>query len=198
MEVHIVLTIGLTGDVGAGKSTLSRVLKRLGATVFDADSVARNLWKLSEVRRAAEKCWGKDFFKDKNSVVYSKIANIIFNDEDEYEFVTKLLHKRTLDELKSLIEESDGLVIVEIPLLFECGISDWFDGIVYVAADIDKRSELIARRNWNLEEVQRREAKMMSREEKMSRSDWILENKGSLKEWKAKSKELGKLLLSKV
>lgn len=192
------LTIGLTGDVGAGKSTLSRVLKKMGATVIDADSVARNLWKLSEVRKTAEKRWGKDFFKDKSSVVYSKIANIIFNNEDEYDFVTKLLHKRTLEELKILIDESDGLVIVEIPLLFECDISDWFDGIIYVTAEIDKRSELIARRNWNIEEVLRREAKMMPREEKISRSDWILENKGSLKEWKAKSKELGKLLLSKV
>lgn len=192
------LTIGLTGDVGAGKSTLSRVLKKMGATVIDADSVARNLWKLSEVRKTAEKRWGKDFFKDKSSVVYSKIANIIFNNEDEYDFVTKLLHKRTLEELKILIDESDGLVIVEIPLLFECDISDWFDGIIYVTAEIDKRSELIARRNWNMEEVLRREAKMMPRGEKISRSDWILENKGSLKEWKAKSKELGKLLLSKV
>lgn len=192
------LTIGLTGDVGAGKSTLSRVLKRMGATVLDADKIARDLWKLPEVQKLAEERWGEGFFKGRRKKIHSKIANIIFNDEKEYEFASRLLHERTFDELKSLIESSKGVVVVEMPLLFECGVADWFDDIIYVTSEMEKRKELIAKRKWDIKEVERREAKMLPREEKISQSDWVLENNGTLKEWKKRAKELGKTLMSKV
>lgn len=192
------LTIGLTGDVGAGKSTLCRVWKRMGATVYDADTVARSMWNLPEVRKTAEKRWGKGFFKGKSSVVFSKIANKIFNDNEEYEFVSKLLHKRTMEELERLIKSSEGLVIVEIPLLYECGVSNWFDGVVYAAASIEKRVERNVTRNWSSEEILRRESKLISREEKISRSDWVLENTGTLKEWRIKARKLGKIFLAKT
>lgn len=192
------LIIGLTGDVGAGKSTLSREWKKMGATVYDADTVARSMWKLPEIRKLAEERWGKGFFKGKSSVVFSKIANKIFNDDEEYKFVSELLHKRTMVELKRLIKNSEGLVVVEIPLLYECESADWFDGIVYVSASIENRVKRNAARNWNEEEVLRRESKLLSRKEKISRADWVLENTGTLKEWKKKARELGKEFLEKI
>ena len=56
------LTVGLTGDVGAGKSTLARVWEEMGATVIDADRVARDMWKDPDVQRKAAERWGSDFF----------------------------------------------------------------------------------------------------------------------------------------
>ncbi|MFA7366258.1 MAG: dephospho-CoA kinase, partial [Synergistaceae bacterium] len=85
------LTVGLTGDVGAGKSTLSRVWKDMGATVIDADRVARDMWDLPEIRKKASERWGSDFFEGDQRSVFAKIAAKIFSEEEEYEFVSDLL-----------------------------------------------------------------------------------------------------------
>ncbi len=113
------LTVGLTGDVGAGKSTLSRVWKDMGATVIDADRVARDMWDLPEIRKKASERWGSDFFEGDQRSVFAKIAAKIFSEEEEYEFVSDLLHPATIAAIEKFVKDAEGLVVVEIPLLFE-------------------------------------------------------------------------------
>ena len=74
------LTVGLTGDVGAGKSTLSKVWEEMGAAVIDADRVARDMWQLPDVQKMASERWGSDFFEDDQKSVFAKIAEKIFSD----------------------------------------------------------------------------------------------------------------------
>lgn len=189
------LTIGLTGDVGAGKSTLCSVWRGMGATVFDADTVARDMWGLRTVRSCAARRWGKGFFKGEQKEVFAKIANIIFNDEREYEFASKLLHRHTIEELARRVGESSGWVVVEIPLLFECGVPAWIDKIVYATASADKRVLRNAKRNWNMDEISRRENRLLPRGEKIKHADYVLENSGSEDEWRAKGRALGEEFL---
>ncbi len=192
------LTVGLTGDVGAGKSTLCRVFAAMGAKILDADSVARDMWRCGDVQRQAEARWGAGFFKGEWKNVLSKIADKIFSSEEEYKFASSLLHSATMNELKTLAESSaSDLTIVEIPLLYECGVPGWIDGVIYAAAPLEKRVERNASRNWNKSEILRREAKLMPREEKIRRADWFLENTGTADEWEAKARELCGILLIK-
>ena len=152
--------IGLTGDVGAGKSTLCSVWREMGARVIDADTVARSMWDRPEVRAEAEKRWGAGFFDEPDhKTLWAKIAAKIFNDAEEYKFASALIHRRTGEELKKLAREAEGWTIVEIPLLYEGGHDSWLDYVVYAAAPFDKRVARNAKRNWNAEEVSRREAK---------------------------------------
>lgn len=186
------LTIGLTGDVGAGKSTLCRVWRGMGATVFDADTIARDMWKLPSVQEAAEKRWGVGFFSGEWRSVLAEIAARIFNDEEEYKFASGLLHDATMRELERLVKASSGWVVVEIPLLYECGVPEWIDGVAYAAASFEKRIKRNKTRGWDAEEVRRRDAKLLPREEKIARADWVIENAGTLEEWEAKAAELGR------
>ena len=189
------LTIGLTGDVGAGKSTLCSVWREMGAAVFDADTVARDMWSLRSVRSCAARRWGKGFFKGEKKEVFAKIANIIFNDEHEYEFASKLLHRHTIEELERMVKNSSGWVVVEIPLLFECGVPPWIDKIVFASAPTEKRVQRNIKRSWNMEEISRRESKLLPREEKIKRADYVLENLGTEDEWRAKGRALGEKFL---
>jgi len=191
------LTVGLTGDVGAGKSTLSRVWEEMGALVIDADRVARDMWKLPEVQKKAAERWGADFFEEEWKSVLAKIAAKIFTDETEYEFVSNLLHPATIAEIERLVNKVDGWVVVEIPLLFECGRPKWMDYVVYASASAEKRVGRNASRGWDAGEIKRRESKLMSREEKIRMSDWVLENTGSIEEWEAKARKQGELFLEK-
>ena len=191
------LTVGLTGDVGAGKSTLSRVWEEMGATVIDADRVARDMWKLPDVQKKASERWGSDFFEGDLKSVFAKIAAKIFSEEEEYEFVSDLLHPATIAAIEKLVKDAKGWVVVEIPLLFECGRPEWMDFVVFVSATPEMRAERNASRGWDASEIKRRESRLMPRDEKIRKSDWVLENSGSKEEWETKARELGKIFLEK-
>ncbi|MEG1823999.1 MAG: dephospho-CoA kinase [Cloacibacillus sp.] len=182
--------IGLTGDVGAGKSTLCSVWRVLGAHIIDADSAARALWDAPDVRCEAEKRWGEGFFDAPRRELYSKIAQKIFTDEEEYKFAAELLHKRTNAQIKAEALASGGVVVVEIPLLYECGDDEWLDYVIYAAAPLARRAERNAKRSWNAEEIKRRESKLLPREEKMKRADKIVTNSGTEEEWRALAAEV--------
>ena len=189
------LTIGLTGDVGAGKSTLCRVWQGMGATIIDADTVAREMWKLPEIQEKAGARWGEGFFTGDWKDIFARIAAKIFTDDAEYDFASGLLHQATIKELKDRAAAASGWVVVEIPLLYESGVPLWFDGVVFAAASVEKRIERNQKRNWDENEVRRRDAKLLPREEKIKRADWVLENTGTLAEWENKARELGKFFL---
>ena len=191
------LTVGLTGDVGAGKSTLSKVWEEMGAAVIDADRVARDMWQLPDVQKRASERWGSDFFEDDQKSVFAKIAEKIFSDEREYEFVSDLLHPATIAAIEEIVKNADGWVVVEIPLLFECGRPKWLDFVVFASASAKKRVERNASRGWDAAEIKRRESRLMPRDEKIKRSDWVLENSGTKEEWEAKARELGNIFLEK-
>ena len=191
------LTVGLTGDVGAGKSTLSRVWEEMGAAVIDADRVARDMWDLPDVQKKASERWGRDFFDGDQKSVFAKIAAKIFSEEQEYDFVSDLLHPATILAIEKFVKDADGWVVVEIPLLFECGRPEWMDVVVFVSATPEMRAQRNASRGWDAAEIKRRESRLMAREEKIRMSDWVLENSGTKEEWEAKARELGKIFLEK-
>lgn len=193
-----ILTIGLTGDVGAGKSTLSRVWREMGALIVDADEVAKRQWDVPEVRCMAEERWGAGFFVHDKREMYSKIAAKIFSDAEEYKFAAKIIHEAVYEEILRVVAANDGWLVLEIPLLFESGHYDWLDYVVYVASARGKRVERNACRGWDEREMARREAWFMSRDEKISRSDFVLENDGTIEEWETKGRALGRLFLNRM
>lgn len=182
--------VGVTGDVGAGKSALCGELAKCGAHVIDADSVARALWDDPEIRREAEGRWGKDFFDAPRKEMYARIAAKIFGDDAEYDFASKLLHKKTMENILSQARSAGGVVVAEIPLLYEGGYEKLVDFVVYAACGFEKRVERNAKRSWSADEIERREAHLLPREEKIARADCLLVNDGSEEEWREKARSL--------
>lgn len=193
------IILGITGDVGSGKSTLCKTWKEMGAHVLDADRVAKNLWFRKTIQKRASKRWGDNFFECDKVELMKKIADKIFNDEEEYKFATKLLHKITISELKTRAKRSKSQwIVVEIPLLFECGRPDWIDKVVYVTADVKKRAVRNVSRGWNIDELLRREEKLISTDEKLKQADLVLENNGTYEEWIETVRKQGKIFINQT
>jgi dephospho-CoA kinase len=189
------LAAAVTGDVGAGKSTLARVWGTLGASVISADDVAKSQWSKREILEQAVSRWGDGILKN-GAPYYSAIAQRAFENEEEYRFTNALVHPGTMSDIRRMTAPLRGLVVLEIPLLFESGGYDCADYVIYVTAPDDARVRRNSARGWDEGEIARRERFMSAREDKKKKSDLVLCNDGDTESWERVSLELGKMMLA--
>ncbi len=189
------LTVALTGDVGAGKSTVARVWRDMGACVIDADAVAKRQWLRPEVMEQAVARWGDSVRRADGSPDYAAIARHAFQNEEEHAFTNALIHPGARTDLTCAAKAGNGWIVAEIPLLFESGMHDWIDCVAYAAAPIERRIERNAVRGWDAQEILRRERLLLPSAEKQARADFVLFNDGDLEAWKAEARRLGALFL---
>ena len=179
------LVSAVTGDVGAGKSTLTAFWRERGASVIDADEIVRVLWTRPEIITAAGFRWGEGIFDGKGAVLPSRVAARAFADEKEYRWLCDLLHPLVRIEMERRAASLDGWIVAEIPLLFESGPPWWVDVSVYVTAPEEFRSLRNSVRGWNESEIPRRESFLLPSDEKRRRASLIMENSGTLDEFRA-------------
>ncbi|GAA6760135.1 dephospho-CoA kinase [Thermus oshimai] len=175
------LIIGLTGNIGSGKSTVARLLRAWGYKVVDADELARRARenKKEELKRLFPEAFRGEELDTR------ALGRLVFSDPECLKALEALLHpeiRRLLEEeLKGL--EGERVVFLEIPLLFEKGWEGRLDGVLLVKAPLELRLErVMARSGLSREEVLARERAQMPEEEKAGRADWVLENRGGLEE----------------
>ncbi len=173
-----IFVLGVTGDIGAGKSTAASILVSMGARCFDADSFVRELWTRSELLDAVRERWGDGVLDDSGRSIPSEISNRFFEDEVEYRWLCSLVHPMVRREIERALTSERGWVVVEIPLLFESAVPHWCDMTLYVAASQEVRIER-NRGRFSQEELERRERFLLPSEEKRSLADLVLWNDGT-------------------
>jgi len=184
-----VALIGLTGGIGSGKSTVSARLRFLGATVIDADAITRELQQPGEevyeamVDRFGDRIVGPDGSLDRQAV-----ADIVFNDRAALADLNAIVHPAVGAEIARRLEEaagSDGLVVLDVPLLVESGRDDL---AALVVVDVDPEvaiDRLVASRGMREDDVRARMANQADRSERLSRADHVLDNSGTPAELEA-------------
>ncbi|MDR1915991.1 MAG: dephospho-CoA kinase [Synergistaceae bacterium] len=188
-------TVALTGEVGAGKSSVARVWKSLGAHVIDTDLIAKEQWQRPEIMMAARRRWGDDLIRD-GIPDYSKIAERAFENGEEHDFTNRLIHPGAIESTARMMRGLRGWVTLEIPLLFESGWLDLIDCIICVTAPDDLKAARNSVRGWGNDEIRRREKFMIDMAKKQAMSDIVLCNSGSMESWETQARELGLLMRS--
>lgn len=189
--------VGLTGGVGAGKSTALAALERLGAAVLSTDAVVHDLYASPEVRDPVVARWGEEMAPG-GIVDRTAVARRVFASEDDRRWLEELLWPlvgaavaRWREEVEHA-EPCPPAAVVEVPLLFEAGMDQAFDATVAVVADEDLRAQRAAGRGH--EAVDERNARQLSQDEKSRRATYTVVNDGSTGDLEAKlSSVLGKL-----
>ncbi|HXL86442.1 MAG TPA: dephospho-CoA kinase [Gemmatimonadaceae bacterium] len=182
------IRIGLTGNIASGKSEIARMLADRGATVIDADLLAREAVQPdTQALRDIIKRWGKDVLKEDGSLDRAALRQIVFADQSELDALNRIVHPgvtRLRDrEIAQARERGDPIVICVIPLLFERNIVDEFDAIVLVDAPRPVRLErLVATRGMEATDAMNMIASQMPAELKRARADYVIENSGSLQD----------------
>lgn len=191
--------IGLTGGLGAGKSTALAALERLGAAVISTDAVVHELYDGDAVRTAVTERWGADVAPAGAPVDRAAIARRAFADDDERRWLEGLLWPLVGARIGEWIAElprrdpPPRAAVVETPLLFEAGMEDLYDATIAIVASEDLRRERArGRGHANVDE---RVARQLPQEEKARRATYTIDNDGTVAELEAKlSTVLDKLL----
>jgi dephospho-CoA kinase len=187
-------SVAITGEIGAGKSTLARVWRDMGANLIDLDSLAKEQWTRPEIRRAAEARWGMDVYRG-GVPDHKLLAGHVFKNADESRFASELVHPGAMSETTKIFHNLGGWIVLEIPLLFEIGWFDLIDCVICVTSADDLRMSRNASRGWDEHETAAREKFLVGSGTKQAMSDIVLCNVGSLETWEAKARELGELMI---
>lgn len=182
------LLVGLTGNIASGKSTVAQLLSEHGATIIDADVLARRaVEKGSAVHDAIVKRWGTSILAPDGDLDRAALRRVVFSDAKELEALNDLVHPEVERLRKARVADAkardDKLVVCDIPLLFEKKMADRFDKIVLVDAARPLRLDrLVKERGLRETEAMDMIAAQMPAELKRARADYVIENGGTLSE----------------
>jgi dephospho-CoA kinase len=178
----VVPFIGLTGGIGAGKTTALEALERLGAAVLSTDAVVHELYLDDEVRDAVVERFGPRAAPD-GAVDRSELARLAFASTEDRAWLEGLLWPRVGARMaawrEALADASPPAraAVVEVPLLFESGMAEAFDATIAVVADEAVRAERAAARGHAA--LRERGARQLSQEEKAQRATYVVANDGT-------------------
>jgi len=181
------ITVGLTGSIGTGKSTVTKYLLERGYKVIDADKISRDVVKKGEVGYfKLLDYFGKEIIDKEENIDRQKLSKIVFSDKEKLEKLNSILHPVIIDKISELENEyknkGEAIVFIDAPLLIETKLYENVDKVVLITADEDIQIKRIVKRD-NIDETKARKIinAQMSFEEKRFFADFILKNNESRK-----------------
>ena len=195
------ITIGLTGGIASGKSTVSGELSRQGVPIFDADQNARDaVAKGSKGLAMVVEAFGNEYLTVEGELNRPKVSELVFRDKQALKTLEGILHKIVWENAEGFLqaqrEQGAKLAVLDVPLLIETGWHKQVDKVWLVAVSRQQQIERAMLRSGMTEaEVVARINSQMSLEEKQKYADVVLDNSGSLEQTLAQVQgELKKLL----
>ncbi|MGB9935413.1 dephospho-CoA kinase [Thermodesulfovibrio yellowstonii] len=180
------IKIGLTGNFGMGKSTVAELFKKLGAYVISADKIVETLLEEPEVIEEIKKLFGNEVIT--NGKLNKKyISSIVFENPLMRIYLENILHPRVFEKVDEIVKNIPQrgepiIVVVEAPIIFERGYQNKFDLIITVFTSEEIALERLEKKGISKEEAFRRLKCQFPIEIKKSKSDYIINNSGTLEE----------------
>ncbi len=173
------LKVGITGGIGSGKTTIAKVFSTLGIAVYNADERARSITSSDPgVREKIIATFGAELFNSDNELDRSKLAEVVFNDEEALAELNDIVHPLVRIDFGNWIsEQATPYVIKEAAILIENGAHKELDEIILVKADMEERIERVMKRDSvDRELVVQRMNNQMSDEDKQEFASYTIDN----------------------
>jgi len=177
--------VGLTGGIGSGKSSVSRLLATLGASIIDADQITHAVEQRGQpVWTEIWQVFGWSVLLANGDLDRKRLGRIVFTDPEQRQRLNQLVHPVVRKEIVRQVDEqrqlSSPIVVVDAPLLIESGLYRMVDEVWVVHADSDQQMQRIcARDGVNRETAERRIRAQMPLEDKVGYADRTIDNRGS-------------------
>jgi len=199
-QIMATLSVGITGGIGSGKTEACRIFESLGAAVFSADLIARELIdKNDAIRKKISKTFGSELYTPAG-LDRKRMAQLVFRDESLQEELNAIVHPAVLLEMERLIKEakarrSGPLIVIEAALIFESGAERMLDFVIAVDAPADLRTaRVMARDKSSRVEAHRRIRSQTPSPTINRKADFVIRNTAGLDELERKCSFLYALL----
>ena len=182
------MIIGLTGGIATGKSTVSAMLRKLGAYIIDYDELAHQV--IEPGRTAWNKIvsqFGPDILNPDQTVDRKKLGQIVFNNQDKLYWLNQVVHPAVFEADRAITldiirQDPQALIIKDVPLLTETAARELVEKIIVVYASLEVQLLRMFDRGFSPEEAQKRINAQASLSEKLKFADYIIYNDGSVEE----------------
>ncbi len=181
------LVLGLTGNIGCGKSSLSKIFEEKGIAIIDADIISRKILEDRETLNEVYKEFGEDIKNNNGELNRKKLASIVFNDDNQLKKLNNITHPRIKNNIYSKIQsyknDKNTLVVVDAALLIEAEYLDIINKLLVVTCKKDVQIERIVKRDsCSEDEAMSRISAQMEQNEKVKYADYTIDNSGSKEE----------------
>lgn len=189
------LVVGLTGNIGCGKSSLSNIFREdFKIDIIDADIISRNIFKDELLLDQVFKVFGESIKNSDNTLNRKKLGRIVFNDDEKLVQLNNLTHpkikEQIIDSVELIRKKGKNIVIIDAALLVEGNYLDLIDKLLVVYCKEDVQIQrIISRDLCSKEEALSRINSQLSQEEKISYADYKIDNSGSYDELKKRAYE---------
>ncbi len=173
------LKVGLTGNIGSGKTLIAQVFSTLGVPVFHADSEARKLYEIEEIREKIKAIFGPGIFSSSGEIIRSALAEIVFKNAKLLEELNGIIHPVVRREYQQwcLQHSEAAYTLYEAAILFESGHYREMDKVVCVSAPEEMRiARVMQRDGMSRQEVERRMANQWEEKKKVELADYVINN----------------------
>jgi dephospho-CoA kinase len=183
---RVILSVGLTGGIASGKSTIARMFSALGCAVVDADLVVARLYRPGAAgHQALLRTYGREIVRADGEIDRPKLAGLALSTDEGAKKLNALIHPLVIEEEQRIMRaeearfpERDRIFVVEATLLLEAGGKGRYDRIVVVDVLPETQIARAVGRGMAREEVERRMARQMPREERLRYADYVIDNNG--------------------
>ncbi len=182
------MKVGLTGGIGAGKSTVADLFSQKGAVVIRSDELARQV--IEPQTPGFEQVvarFGKEFVNSEGYIDRTKLAQVVFHDDAALKDLENIIHPLVRNKTNQIIEQqtAETIIVNEIPLLLEKKMESLFDFLVIVISSEKNRLERLTQRGLKKDQVIARMAKQVSDEDRKAAADFLIVNDGNLDQLEA-------------
>lgn len=190
------MVIGLTGGIASGKSTISEMLRELGAAVIDADLVSRDVVSQgSNAYNRIIESFGEDILLSDGEINRKKLGNIVFSDEEKLKLLNEITHPEIIENVNATIEalrkQQKKVVVVDAAILIEMGLNKHVDCVWLVLANRETQLKRVMERDkLSNEDAWNRINAQMSNEERLKYADAIIDTTLPVGEVRNRVKEL--------
>lgn len=179
------MVIGLTGGIGCGKSTAAAFFKSHGFVIIDSDALAHQALNEPKTLAQLNLRWGPNCILSDGTANREWIGKKVFSDLAEKTFLESITHPRIAELRQEAMADSRKSYVLEIPLLFELGLTQGLNAIVCVGSSDEVRLERLQTRGLSFTEAQKRINSQMPISEKVKNSNFVIWNDGSIEFLKA-------------
>jgi dephospho-CoA kinase len=184
------MVIGVTGCIGAGKSTVSEIFRKIGAEVIDADTVGHKMLESEPVKKELKRVFGEEIIENKK-VSRKRLAKIVFSGKDKVAQLNKITHPPIVKEIEKMIDVStSNLIVITAPFLLESDLHKLVDISILIKTDRERIIERLKSAGWDEEEIRKR---MRFHPEDSNREpycDFVIDNNSRIEATEAQVKRI--------